>query len=132
LPLGNLADTAPLDLENEDFSDFHARLEEPIRLEKASDSPLREELHDHLRRIEAALFRYLEASLGTGDAPNATLARELRQYIHDLLASEGDPEETEWEELDLSLEQIRRAHALLQERRRDSGTAGADAEIDEG
>src|SRR5438105_2048411 len=66
---------------------------------------LRERLYEHLRRVEERLFQQLDSP---EEAPNATLARELRQYIHDVLDSldRQESEGSEAEGLDLTLERL--------------------------
>src|SRR5688572_5824685 len=85
---------------------------------------LREQLVDHLRRVEAGLFRQMEENFLESASPNPSLARELRQYIHDVLESLDRVEAAEHdvEPSELTLEQLRRIYAAAQTGKADEGT----------
>ncbi len=78
------------------------------------DRALRDRLFEHLRRVEERLFAALEAAGADGEPPNATLARELRQYIGDVEAAldrQTAIATEEEESLEVTLEQVSRAWA---------------------
>ena len=91
--------------------------------ERETFHTLREQLVEHLRRVEAGLFRQMETNFLECAAPNPSLARELRQYIHDVLESldRVEAEERESEPLELTLEQMRRIYAAAQQRESERG-----------
>lgn len=74
---------------------------------------LRDQLFLHLRRVEEGIYRELDVALNSKEPPNATLVRELRLYILDVLSHLDRYAGTEDSDA-LSLEHVRRAFEALE------------------
>lgn len=94
-----------------------------------SPRSLRRRLLKHLTEVEERLYR---AMCEAGEAPDPSLAREMRQYAAQVLEVLQAPDAAETAPGGITLEDIRRAYAALQESAGDEcgaslGTYPADA-----